>query len=264
MSDQLSEIVEDLAAEHAALEAVLVSMSEAEWNTPSHAPGWLARDQVAHLAFFDEAAARAISDPPAFIEEAKAAMNPAVNQEARYLQRGREMTESGLLDWWRTASRDLIASARTVDPKARLPWYGPPMSGVSFITARLMETWSHGLDVVDVVRAERPDTDRLRHVAFIGVRTRPFSYANRGMQMPETPVRVQLTSPSGASWVFGEESATDYISGSATDFCRVVTQRRHLTDTSLVVSGPAAKEWMSIAQAFAGEAGSGRTPGQFR
>ena len=263
MSDQFNEIIDDLAGEHAALEAVLVSMSEDEFNTPSHAPGWLARDQVAHLAFFDEAAARAISNPEAFIEEGKAATNPEVNQEARYLQRGREMTVEGLLNWWRTASRDLIAAARTVDPKARLPWYGPPMSGVSFITARLMETWSHGLDVVDVVRAERPDTDRLRHVAFIGVRTRPFSYANRGMQMPETPVRVELTSPSGATWILGDESASDCISGSATDFCRVVTQRRHLADTTLVVKGPAAEEWMSIAQAFAGPPGGGRKPGEF-
>ncbi len=263
MSDPFTEIIDDLAAEHADLERVLASMSEAEWNTASHSPGWMARDQVAHLAFFDEAATRAINDPEAFIAEAKAANDPASNQEARYLQRGRELTTAGMLEWWRTASSNLIKAARTVDPKARLPWYGPPMSGVSFITARLMETWSHGLDVVDVVAAERPDTDRLRHVAFIGVRTRPFSYNNRRLQMPDVPVKVTLTAPSGDTWEFGEESTTDRITGTATDFCRVVTQRRHLVDTKLVVEGPAAQEWMSIAQAFAGPPGPGRQPGEF-
>jgi uncharacterized protein (TIGR03084 family) len=100
-------------------------------------------------------------------------------------------------------------------------------------------------------------------VAFLGVRTRPFSYNNRGMKQPEIPVRVTLTSPSGQTWQFGEETETNRISGPATDFCRVVTQRRHLADTKLVVEGPAAEEWMSIAQAFAGPPGQGRQPGEF-
>ena len=54
------------------------------------------------------------------------------------------------------------------------------------------------------------------------------------------------------------------VSGPALDFCLVVTQRRHLSDTRLEIVGDAASEWMSIAQAFAGGAGEGRKPGQFR
>jgi len=38
----------------------------------------------------------------------------------------------------------------------------------------------------------------------------------------------------------------------------VVTQRRHIDATALVVTGSDAIEWMSIAQAFAGPPGSGR------
>jgi uncharacterized protein (TIGR03084 family) len=144
-----------------------------------------------------------------------------------------------------------------------MPWYGPDMSGVSFITARLMETWSHGLDVVDVVGIERPDTDRLRHVAFLGVRTRPFSYANRKMEPSKVPVRVTLTAPSGAIWELGEATDENTISGPATDFCRVVTQRRHVADTTLEIHGESAEEWMGIAQAFAGPPGQGRKPGEF-
>jgi uncharacterized protein (TIGR03084 family) len=263
VSTVLDEIINDLEAEQAALGAVIETLPAGNWDKPSHSPGWSARDHVSHLAYFDEAAARAIADHEAFAAEVREAMQAGAQMEERYLARGRGMTPSGVLDWWRTASSALIAAARTLDPNARVPWYGPAMSGASFITARLMETWSHGLDVVDSVGADRPDTDRLRHVAYLGVRTRPYSYNVRGKQPPDAPVRVELTSPSGETWVLGDADAADVIRGTATDFCRVVTQRRHLSDTNLEISGPAAEEWMAIAQAFAGPAGQGRRPGEF-
>lgn len=252
-------VIDDLAAEQRALEAVLERMTPEQWEVPTHAPGWSTRDQVAHLARFDEAAALAMHDAAEF----RASARRPGNSEADYLARGRALVAPELFSWWRQASSQLITAAHRVDPAARMPWYGPDMSAVSFITARLMETWSHGLDVVDVVGIERPDTDRLRHVAFIGVRARPFSYSNRGMELPRIPVRVSLTSPSGATWEMGEESDENVIRGTATDFCRVVTQRRHIADTDLEVTGPAAQEWMGIAQAFAGPPGQGRLPGEF-
>ena len=263
MSTALDEIINDLAAEQAALARVLDGLSAGDWDVPTHGPGWSVRDQVSHLAYFDEAAARAIMDHEAFAAEVREFLLAGSNAEARYLARGRGMAPGGVLDWWRTASSALIAAARTLDPNARVPWFGPAMSAASFITARLMETWSHGLDVVDVAGAGRPDTDRLRHVAFLGVRTRAYSYAARGMEQPAAPVRVELTSPSGEKWVLGDAEAADVIRGTATDFCRVVTQRRHVADTNLEIHGSAAEEWMAIAQAFAGPPGQGRRPGEF-
>ncbi len=263
MSTALDAIITDLAAEQSALARVLDSLSAGDWDVPTHAPGWSVRDQVSHLAFFNEAAARAITDPEGFAAEVREFMQAGADAEARYLARGRGMAPGGVLGWWRTASSALIAAARTLDPDVRVPWFGPAMSPASFITARLMETWSHGLDVVDVVDADRPDTDRLRHVAFLGVRTRAYSYAARGMEQPAAPVRVELTSPSGEKWILGDAGAADVIRGTATDFCRVVTQRRHMADTDLEIHGPAAEEWMAIAQAFAGPPGQGRRPGEF-
>ena len=259
------ELLDDLAAEHRALDTVLSRMTDAQWDLPSHAPGWLARDQVAHLAHFDEAAALAITDAEAFRADAAAtrAGGDRGGYEKQYLGRGRAMTPAELRAWGRAAGDKLVAAARTVDARARLPWYGPEMGAVSFITARLMETWSHGLDVVDVVGIARPDTDRLRHVVFLGVRTRPFSYVTRGLTPDTTPVHVELTSPSGATWTHGEPGSDNRITGSARDFCRVVTQRRHVADTDLRITGPAAEEWMRLAQAFAGPPGEGRRPGQF-
>jgi uncharacterized protein (TIGR03084 family) len=263
MNDTLDEIVNDLEEEQAALLTVVAGLSASDWDTPTHAPGWSVRDQVSHLAYFDEAATRAITDHEAFAAEVREAMQGGADFETRYLERGRGMTAAGVLDWWSSASSALIRAARTLAPGARVPWYGPAMSAASFITARLMETWSHGLDVVDAVGAERPDTERLRHVAFLGFRTRAYSYSVRGAQLPPQPVRVEVTSPSGETWVFGDAGAENVIRGTATDFCRVVTQRRHVADTGLEVHGPAAEEWMSIAQAFAGPPGGGRRPGEF-
>ncbi len=81
--------------------------------------------------------------------------------------------------------------------------------------------------------------------------------------MPDQPVRVDLTSPTGEHWTWGPDDAADAVSGAAVDFCLVVTQRRHPADTGLVATGPVAAEWMTIAQAFAGPPGAGRRPGQF-
>ncbi|MDH3517972.1 MAG: maleylpyruvate isomerase family mycothiol-dependent enzyme, partial [Acidimicrobiia bacterium] len=129
-----------------------------------------------------------------------------------------------------------------------------------FLTARIMEAWAHGQDVVDAVGAHRPATDRLHHIAQLGFITRGWSYTNRGLQPPDEPVRLTLNSPSGAKWHFGPESATEFAEGSAEEFCLVVTQRRHLDDTDLLAT-PLAREWLLISQAYAGPATEGPDPG---
>jgi uncharacterized protein (TIGR03084 family) len=131
------------------------------------------------------------------------------------------------------------------------------MSKRSFLTARLMEAWAHGQDVVDAVGAERPPTDRLRHVAQLGVITRGWSYRNRGLEPPAGDVRVELSAPSGDMWTWGDADVEDSVTGPAEDLCLVVTQRRHVDDTRLAVRGPLAREWMECAQAFAGPATNG-------
>lgn len=145
------------------------------------------------------------------------------------------------------------AAFRSRGPKERIPWFGPDMSTRSFATARLMETWSHGQDVADAVGAPWLPTDRLRHVAHIGVTTRGWSYFVRGETPPEGDVRIELTAPSGESWTWGPDEAADRVTGPALDFCLVVTQRRHQTDTALRTEGELAAGWIAIAQAFAGE-----------
>src|SRR5262245_11158508 len=165
-----SELLDDLADEHRALGSVLARMTDAQWDLESPAPGWRVRDQITHLAHFDEKAALAIVDADAFRADVTATRGSEgrATYEARYMARGRELEPLALVGWWRDAGTKLVEAARPIDGTARIPWYGPDMSALSFLTARLMETWSHGLDVVDAVGIPRPDTDRLRHVVLLG------------------------------------------------------------------------------------------------
>lgn len=253
-------ICDDLVAEHQSLDALVAILDEHGWSQPTPAAGWSIRDQISHLWFFDQRAAMALSDPDEFAADTELLI--AAGGTAASVAPGRSMTGAQMLEQWRADRTSLLTLARTVDPSARIPWYGPAMGARSFITARLMETWAHGQDVVDALGATRVPTGRLRHVAHIGVRARPFSYLINGKALPEVPVYVALTAPDGSLWEW-DGPAADSVRGNAIDFCLVVTQRRHLSDTSLQVEGVAATEWMSIAQAFAGEPGNGRVPGQF-
>ncbi|MBI2528283.1 MAG: TIGR03084 family protein [Candidatus Rokubacteria bacterium] len=263
MTMPLDEMRQDLEAEQAALDALVAGLTAAQWAAPTPSEGWAVRDQIAHLAHFDDVAAVAITDPEGFAREVAAALPDIPGYEARYLERGRALGPADLLAWWRAARRRLAGAAAGLGPKARVPWYGPPMSAMSFLSARLMESWLHGHDVTDALALPRRDTDRIRHILVLGVRTRAFSYTLHGLPPPAAPVRVELVLPSGARWEDGEAAAENRIAGPAVDFCRVVTHRRHLDDTRLTTAGPAAREWMLLAQAFAGRPAPGRRPGQF-
>jgi hypothetical protein len=132
--------------------------------------------------------------------------------------------------------------------------------GWDAVVARLMETWAHSLDVHEALGADVEDTDRIRHVAHLGVRTRNFAFSVHGLEPPADEFRIDLASPSGEVWSWGPEDAGQTLTGSAGDFCRLVTQRVHRADTDLVASGADVDRWLDIAQAFAGQPGEGRAP----
>jgi uncharacterized protein (TIGR03084 family) len=257
-------LCDDLAAEHADLDRI-VACADLAVATP--ADGWTVADQLGHLWYFDRQALLALTQPEAFssgVVALLAALEAGGPDPG--LDESRALDDDALLDAWRADRERLVDAARRVDPSERVPWYGPAMSARSFVTARLMETWAHGQDVVDALAADRPPTDRLRHVAHIGVGARRFSLAINGLPPNDAPVAVVLEGPSGDVWTWGpadDPSVDDRVEGTALDFCLVVTQRRHRDDTDLRVTGPNAVEWMHVAQAFAGGPGPGRAPGQF-
>jgi uncharacterized protein (TIGR03084 family) len=261
MPVDMAALAADLAAESAVTRALVAGLDEAGWHTPTPAAGWDIADQISHLAYFDEVTVQSAVRPEQFKAELAAAQASGGINPDTIAARFRDRTGAQLLAWFEVARADLIATFTGLDPKARLPWFGPAMSAASSLTARIMETWAHTQDIADALGVSREPTPRLRHVAHLGVGARAFSYAVRGRTAPAAPVRVELTGPDGNLWTWGPAAAADRVTGPALDFCLLVTQRRHRDDLGLLIEGPAAADWMAIAQAFAGEPGPGRPPG---
>jgi uncharacterized protein (TIGR03084 family) len=270
VTDRLAEVIADLRAEGDRLDALVSPLPDAAdrgWRTPTPAAGWDVAHQVAHLAWTDEvavAAAGAAAGQAAGTQAWEAVMAAVVQDADGFVDaeaaRGADVAAAELLERWRVA-RVAVAEALTALPEGtRLPWFGPPMSATSMATARFMETWAHGLDVADALGVELAPTDRVRHVAHLGVRTRGFAYRNRGLEPPAAEVRVALTLPSGAALALGPDGAEQSVTGSAHDFALLVTQRRHRAELDLVADGPDADAWLDVAQAFAGAPGPGREP----
>jgi uncharacterized protein (TIGR03084 family) len=265
MAATLPDLLEDLEQEYADLRQLVGSLPAGapEWDLTTPAESWAVRDQISHLAFFDEAGLMAVADPSGFAKRANELMARPGDPMEEHLAKGRSMDGEELLAWWDSAHHAMVAALAGVDTSVKLPWYGPPMGVLSFVSARLMETWAHGQDVAEALGRVRKPTDRLRHVAHLGVRTREFSYLVHGRDAPPGRIEVVLASPSGQLWTWeiGETVAgepSEFVVGEALDFCLVVTQRRNIADTRLVVTGQNAGDWMSLAQAFAGPPGPGR------
>jgi len=242
----------DALAEHDDLRAVLAGIPVEDWERPTPAAGWTVRDQISHLAYFDSAARLSMVDPDAFRAARAEAVADIEKFVAATLSYGEGIPGSELLDRFTDERRRLVEAARAMPDGVRIPWYGPDMAVASSVTARIMETWAHGQDVADALGVTRRPTDRIRHVCDIGIRARPFSYRSRGLEPPETPLRVELVAPDGSPWKWGPSDAADRVTGPALDFALVVTQRRLLADTTLAAEGDDARTWIAFAQAFAG------------
>lgn len=262
-ADPYITLLDDLTAEQDTLDGDVADLDAAAWSTPTPADGWDVTASIAHLAATEMWATLALTDPDGFRAELARIGDDADRRDAEVrsgLMFRRPPPDTGVLAWWRETRSHAMRLLRARDRSDRLPWFGPDMSCMSFATARLMETWAHGVDVRDGLGVPTVATARLRQVAELGVRTRGWSYVVRGLEAPTNDVRVELAAPGGETWIWGAADATDRARGSALDFCLVVTQRRHLDDTDLDVRGAAA-EWLGHAQAFAG-APTVTTPGR--
>ena len=258
MSELLEGLLDDLTAEGDQLRATVEGLGPDGWTRPTPAPGWTVATQVAHLLWTDEVAVAAATDKEAWDAHVVAAINDPTGYVDRAALEVARLAPQALLARWGAARTALAAALRGLPDGQKMPWFGPPMSATSMATARFMETWAHGLDVHAALDVEPEVTDRIRHVAHIGVRARDFAFSVHGLEKPAGEFRVSLTAPSGDLWAWGPEDATQTVTGAAYDFCLLVTQRINRADTSLVATGRDAATWLSIAQCFAGPPGEGR------
>lgn len=253
-------LADDLTAETIVLRELVAGLDQHGWQTPTPAVGWTIADQFSHLAYFDDAAIQSATDPEGFRAQALRSFTDGELSANDIAARYRSMPGQELAEWFDASRRRLITVFADLDPAVRLPWFGLPMSAASALTARIMETWAHGQDIADALGVRREPTARLRHIAHIGVRALPYSFAVNGLEVPPEPVRVELTGPGGQLWTWGPADAANTVTGRALDFCLLVTQRRHQDDTEITAHGGAAIAWLSVAQAFAGPPGTGRQP----
>lgn len=244
----------DFLEESDALCALLTPLSEADFDAQTLFKGWTINNIIRHLHVWNIAVDLSLRDEAAFgafVAEMMAGVRGGKlpEFEANYLD---GLSGHALRNAWIERAKATAAAFAATDPKLRLKWVGPEMSALSSITARLMETWAHGQAVYDALGLERQDTDRIGNIVRLGVNTWGFTWKNRRLDPPGEMPRVRLFAPSGAVWEFGEPSESSMISGSATEFCQVVTQCRNIADTALEVTGEVAHQWMDIAQCFAG------------
>ena len=247
-----SSIVDDLAAEQTALDELVRNLDEEQWGTPSTAAGWSVRDEIGHLAFFDEVAVASLrGEGEARFAELDAAMRAGDADFIRSPGAGRSGRE--VLAQWRRARTAEVRAFRRTDPGARVPWGPNGMAATSLCTARLMETWAHGLDCFMALGVQPVDTERLRHVCHIAYRAIPNALLQAGVAMPAPldDLVVEVSSPTGELWRFGRAEAPNRIDGTAAEFARVGVCRVRLEDaTSLRANGPLAESALPHLKAY--------------
>src|SRR5271170_1621461 len=225
----LQQIVADLRAESDELDALVAPLPDDRWAAPTPAAGWTIAHQIGHLLWTDRGALIAVTDEQAFaglLEPAAANPTGFVNARADELA---ATAPAELLADWRLTRERLHEALLMVPDGRKLPWFGPPMSAASMATARLMETWAHGLDVADSLGVKRPASQRLRSIAHLGVRTRDYAFFVNNLAPPSESFLVELRGPDGGTWFWGPQDAGQRVTGSAEDFCYLVTQRRPLS-----------------------------------
>ena len=243
---------EDFRAESKALYALLTQADEARFDEPTQFKDWTIDTVLRHLYLWNINAGLQISDEAKLMENITGVFKHAGGMKGFEADYFSGLSGKALLEAWHedmNATADIYADA---DPKARLKWAGPDMSARSSITARLMETWAHGQEVYDHLGVVRRNEDRIQNIVVLGVNTFGWTYKCREETPPGDMPFLELEAPSGAVWTYGEPNETERIEGKAEEFCQVVTQCRNIADTSLIVTGAVANDWMSKAQCFAG------------
>lgn len=244
-------LLADLEAEVLALDRVVARLSDDEWNLATPAEPWTVRDQLAHLADCDEVCRDHVRGGPRNLRKEHNEVPEGTWTEIG-VARGAALTRSELVDWWRTRARECREALASVASRHRIEWGPTEMSAASMVTARLMETWAHGLDILDALGRDVESSPRLRHVARLAWLAIPYARSKAGLPVVDRPFRVELTGPEELVVELGQPDAPNRITGDLLEFCMRAVQRRTLVECpSLRGQGPDAASTLSALRAFA-------------
>ena len=246
---------EDFKEESISLYEILQDQKDEVFTSKTQFKDWTINDVLYHLHVFNNAAYLSLTDEVRFSEFMKDfynAIKSGVTAREYEKKLSNNLSGKELITLWKDEFSRVAEAFSMADPKKRVKWAGPDMSVRSSISARHMETWSHGQEVFDQLGVDRINTDRIKNIVIIGINTFSWTFINRSLEVPEKVPMIILNSPSNKKWEWNTDNNNDSIIGDASDFCKVVTQVRNINDTNLKVEGDVAKKWMSIAQCFAG------------
>jgi uncharacterized protein (TIGR03084 family) len=242
-----ADVLDDLVAEQDRLEAILSGLSDDGWASPSAAAGWTVADVVLHLAQTEERVVASVNGYAGVDwHPGGVSLDDAVDQ----MVRAERAPAAEIFQRWRSARRAAVGALRQADPQRRYPWVAAPLKPRTLATTRLAEHWAHGLDITGPLGVRFPDTDRLRHIAWLGHSSLPYAFTLAGQQPHE--VRCELTAPDGSTWSFGPPSADSTITGPAGAFCRVGARRLRPEDSGLVALGPHGPAALRVLRNYAG------------
>jgi uncharacterized protein (TIGR03084 family) len=242
----------DLEAEQVRLERLLADLDWGQWTSASGAQGWTIADVVLHLAQSEEAVTACIEHPDL---RAAAGGRPAstVEEHAAEMVRAERpevFSPSPVFGRWRHARRRALDALRGADPQLSIEWVAGPVKPATLATTRLTEHWAHGLDITGPLGLNFPDTERLRHVAWLAHRTLPYALALSGEQ--QVAVRCELTAPDGSQvWRYGPSDAGSSITGPAGEFCRVAVHRLDPAGSALKADGPHGSTALRVLRTYA-------------
>jgi uncharacterized protein (TIGR03084 family) len=247
----VSDLVLDYLAECAALDRLLSRLVPDDWTTATPAIGWDVRDSVTHLAESNKLARECVTTGQSTLIDDILASGSIDEFEKQHLAHGRSLPGPDVRTWWLSTNAALADALQGTAADTRVPWGPNVMSLPSFTTARLMETWAHGLDCFDALAVMPEDTDRLRHVARLALRALPYAMTVK-RAAPPGPVRLELLAPDGVTvWRLGDDDAPSVVSGSAGDWCRAAVNRdRRGERTRLRGEGPDAAAVIDNVQAY--------------
>ena len=237
MPTALADVLHDLEEEYDRLEAILAGLTDAQWRA--------VHEVVVHLAITEEGVSATLAGPLGTWTHRDRPLDAEVDANVRAVH----TTPAETLERWRAARRASVAALRVADPARAVRWAAAPLRPQTLATTRLAEHWAHGLDITEPLGIAFPDTDRLRHIAWLGHATLP--YAMRLAALEPTDVHCVLTAPSGAVWAFGPADAANRISGPAGAFCRVGARRLAADESGLTVAGPHARGSLRVLRNYA-------------
>jgi uncharacterized protein (TIGR03084 family) len=240
-------VIDDFVAEALRLQGILGLLTQAQWQAESGAGGWSVTDVVLHLAQSDEAVAASADGAD---HRADVAAAGTVDDWAARMVEAERTAPDLVFARWREARDTAVEALRAADPELPLQWVAGSMKPATLTTTRLAEYWAHGLDITEPLGLDFPDTDRLRHIAWLAHRTLPYALSKAGQ--PPAPVRCSLTAPDQVTtWTFGPGEADSEITGSAAAFCRVAAQRLDPADSGLQATGPHGPAALRVVRTYA-------------